>query len=395
MIKKIIFSILAFIHILKARIHDFQNRYYIKIVQFFSIRKAEKRAICNKYVLSSDEKKKIDAFYKLNYGRTIDHKWHRYFAGINNTFTKEYIPMSIHFSEIEYFLNPYKEYIKVFEDKSIISLIAKSIGIKCPRALFTFTNGTFTDEQFNYIGFSEVVKQLSNYGEIFIKPTVDSSGGKGCCICNIQNGIDTYSGESIESILKKSGKYFLIQNVIRNHKSISKIYDKSLNTFRIITYQWQESIYNAPVVMRMGRNGNRVDNACAGGIYIGVENDGTLLRNAYFDDGSVYQIHPDTKLVFGDYHIISIQGAIDAAKRMHKALSKLGIVNWDFSIDENGDPVLIEANIVGGGMDMIQVAHAKPLFEEHTPEILQWVRLMKSLPVHKREPYYFGKRIVK
>ena len=379
----------------RAQFKSWKNINSVKLVQFFSVRKDFRRRIREQYVLSSEEKTAIDDFYKKYYGRTVTHKWHSYFAGINQTFVKEYIPMSLHFSEIEYFMNPHKEYIKVFQDKSIISLLAISLGIISPMCLFKFTNGVFYDENFNLVDLNHVKDYLFDYGEIFIKPSIDSCGGRGCGIYDIHQGVDKLSGENLDTILKKAGKQFLIQNVIKNHESIRRIYDKSLNTFRIITYQWDDNIYNAPVAMRLGRNGSRVDNASAGGVYIAVDVNGQLHEKAYADDGSSITQHPDSGIVFKTYQIKSVQETIDAAKRMHRALSKLGIINWDFAIDEAGDPVLIEANTIGGGMDMVQVAHGVTLFEERTPQILQWVALMESLSPKKRVPYYFGRNMKK
>ena len=343
---------------------DYYDRYYVKLVQNISIRKKESSAICNRYPLSPTQKTEVDALFKKNYGHKISYKWHSFYAGHNGVFSANYIPLSLYYSEVEYFMNPNKAYIKVFEDKSIISLIAKSAGIKTPTALLTCSRNSFYDKNCNSISEDVVLEQLKDEGAIFIKPSVDSCSGRGCKLYNIENGVDTLTGESIQSILTSAGSNFLIQNVIKNHKTISDIYPKSLNTFRIITYQWKGKFYNAPVIMRIGRFGSTVDNACAGGIYIGVDSNGKLHEKAHSVKGEELTSHPDTGIVFNDYSILPIKETINSALRMHRMLPMLGIVNWDFTIDVYGDPVLIEANIAGGGMWMVQIAHGTGLFPQ-------------------------------
>lgn len=51
------------------------------------------------------------------------------------------------------------------------------------------------------------------------------------------------------------GENFVLQERIKCHESIRKIYAGSVNTFRIMTYRWHDSIVSAPVIMRIGRGG--------------------------------------------------------------------------------------------------------------------------------------------
>lgn len=369
---------------------DHYQRYYAKLVQYLSVRKKQSADICKRYPLSRTQKDAVDALYRPNYGHKVSYKWHSFYAGHNGIFSEKYIPLSIYYSEVEYFMNPNKAYIKVFEDKSIISLIAKSAGIQTPTALLTCNGTSCYDSDCNQLTLHEASARLRNAGSIFMKPSIDSCSGRGCKLYQMHDGTDSLTGESIQTILEKAGAHFLVQKVIRNHPSISAIYSKSLNTFRVITYQWKGEYYHAPVIMRIGRHGSTVDNACAGGIYIGVDPDGKLHDNAYSVKGEHLSSHPDSGIIFKDYSIVPLTGIIESALKMHRLLPMLGIVNWDFTIDEQGHPVLIEANIVGGGMWMIQIAHGKGLFEERTPEILRWLKHMKSVPINKRHHYFCG-----
>ena len=111
-----------------------------------------------------------------------------------------------------------------------------------------------------------------------------------------------------------------------------------------MTYIWKGQIDVVPVVMRIGRNGNYLDNAHAGGMFIALDKDGTLHKHAFTEFREVFLRHPDTHLRFEGYQIPLLPKVVEAAQRMHTAIPQLGVVNWDFTIDEEGNPVLIEAN---------------------------------------------------
>jgi D-alanine-D-alanine ligase-like ATP-grasp enzyme len=75
---------------------------------------------------------------------------------------------------------------------------------------------------------------------------------------------------------------------------------------------------------------------------------------------------------------------------MHAAIPQLGVVNWDFTIDPAGNPVLIEANCKNGSVWLPQMAHGVAAFGERTAEVLQWLRFMKKLRPHERVHYVGG-----
>ena len=72
-------------------------------------------------------------------------------------------------------------------------------------------------------------------------------------------------------------------------------------------------------------------------------------------------------------------------------LSYIGVVNWDFTIDSNGEPILIEANLDGGSIWLIEMAHGKGPFGDNTEDVLKWLRFMKKLHVDEIEKYMFGR----
>jgi hypothetical protein len=68
----------------------------------------------------------------------------------------------------------------------------------------------------------------------------------------------------------------------------------------------------------------------------------------------------------------------------------VGVSNWDLTIDERGEVVLIEGNLQFGGVRLAQMACGVPVFGEHTAEMLQWVRKMKGFNPSERYIHAFG-----
>ena len=250
--------------------------------------------------------------------------------------------------------------------------------------------GLYKDENNNIISKKEAITIIKDIGKCFIKPTVDSCSGQGCKLLNLKNGNDINGNYTIEKIFEDLGNNFVVQEFIKCHDSISKIYDKSANTFRIITYRWKNEILNTPSVIRIGRNGHYLDNAHAGGIFVAIDDDGTLHDKAFSEFKEEYTIHPDSKIAFKGYKIDLFPTVLEVAKKMHSAIPQVGVVNWDFTIDISGNPILIEANIGGGSIWHTQMSHGKGPFGEKTADILKWMNLMKHTKVEDRKKYAFG-----
>lgn len=117
---------------------------------------------------------------------------------------------------------------------------------------------------------------------------------------------------------------------------------------------------------------------------------GTLHKTAFTEFKEEFVEHPDSKLKFEGYRIPLLPNVVDAVKRMHYSLPAIGVINWDMTLDESGQPVLIEANVNGGSIWLFQMAHGCGVFGERTPEILRWLHKMNETKYSDRAQYYFG-----
>ena len=349
-----------------------------------------RRAIYSKVELTSTQKKEIDDVYYGCYGEKIPYIWHRHYTAFTGVFDPLYFPELLYIPEFERFSNIYTDFVKVFTDKNVLPYVAKMAGIKMPETIISSTRGLVRDLDNNILNDEQVLSWLSNAGELFVKPSINTGSGVGCRLIQMDGGKDQLTGNTALSVLNNLGNDYVIQRRIICSKDIENLHQNSCNTFRIVTYRWKKSIKCMPVIMRIGRNNNIIDNAHAGGIFIGVESDGTLKNTAFTEFKEVFSQHPDSGIVFENYHINGFRQVLDSAKKMHSLLPQLGVVNWDFTIDRSGNPILIEANTRGGGIWVLEMAHGKGPFGNNTKDVLRWMREMKRRKLSQRGEIAFG-----
>lgn len=382
---------------LKWFLHNAIEKRKINKLRHHEIKKFKdkrRRAIYEKVQLSEEQIKKIDDFYLKNYGEKVPYIWHRHFTAFTGNFDEKYVPELLYGPEFEHFMSQYTEYAKTFTDKNVLQFLANGAGVKMPSTYLSGVKGALRDAENRFVSKEEAKNLLSDLGEAFVKPSVDSSSGRGCFLVNFKDGMDLISGKKIDEIFGSLGKDFIVQERLKCHPSISKIYAGSVNTFRVITYRWRERILRFPVIMRIGSGGAYLDNAHAGGMFIAVSDEGVLHKTAFTEFKKEFTIHPDSGTVFDGYKIDLFPRVLEAAERLHMALPQIGVVNWDFTIDDKGEPILIEANMRNGKQSgsiwLVEMAHGSGAFGENTAEVLRWLRLMKKTPKEKRYLYEFG-----
>lgn len=346
---------------------------------------SERQQIVNQYPLTHEQKQEIDNFFLSNYGQKIPYDWHQYYAAHSGVFNAQYFPDILFYTYFERFMNPNLAYNKVLQDKNILPYVAKSAGVSMPRTIVSFSQGIYRDGDGNVLNYQNVVDVLHDGGKLFCKPSKGSCGGHGCFCMDFGK-----EGANVKASLNNLGREFVIQETVSCDSSIKAIYPNAVNTFRVTTYRWKDGFYLIPAVMRIGHGGAVVDNASSGGMFISISNDGYLQGKAVTKDNKKYSEHPDTHTIFDGHKINNFEKVIKAAMRMHAMIPQIGVVGWDFTIDENGQPLLIEANIGTVMFYFCQMSLGIPAFGDRTAEVLQWIKKMKHLPYNKRGDYAFG-----
>lgn len=272
---------------------------------------------------------------------------------------KNYIPNF--FAYYLFFPKFCKDYLIVSEDKMLTHQVFKTLGIKQPRLLLQYKNGLFYDRQKNLMTnnqLEELIKS-STAEKLFLKPTM-GLGGKGIIVFNkkerfINEEGDEISAEFILEALDKNENYIL-QEGIKQHNELNKIYSHSVNTFRVNT----KIIDGEPKILfsflRMGRGGGQLDNASLKGFVCKVDPEtGEFASQGTSKLFTKIDKHPDTDFQFEGYTFPYWDEIKDFVLKAAGKLENIGCIGWDVAYSEDG-PMIIEIN-AGAGLQSLQDNH--------------------------------------
>lgn len=334
----------------------------------------KKQCLIDKIELTNKQKECIDNFFKENYGRKINKSWHKLYESYTGKFRYNYFPEILFSTRLEPVTNPRRE-AELFGDKNLLyALFGKVENLHIPKLYISSVKGFVRDSNSKSMKLKELCEAIPD-GRYVIKKTVDTSSGRDVMICDLKNNIDSRTKKSLYEICLEFGSDFCVQECIKQWNELENLYSKALNTFRIITYIVENKIYVAPMALRLARGGADRDNIHYGGIVIGIDDKGNLRDKAFSEMGDFYTEHPDTKIIFKNYNISKISDIRETAIKCHECIPWLGILSWDFSLDENDVPVLIELNSTGQSAWFPQMCNGEPLFGEHTAYMLKKIKI--------------------
>ena len=269
---------------------------------------------------------------------------------------------------------PYN-YVCLMRNKSLFTTLCNSWGFPTVKDLAKIKDGIYYDTEY-----SSVYQMLETNNNLFVKP-IDSKKGQDIhkidYINNqiyIDNEIRSY--EDLESFMNEISyqNEFLIQKRIIQHPQISSIYEKSINTLRVVTINNLKSynpddIYVLGVELRVGANGNFTDNISVGGLKIGVNDSGYLCKYGYFNHkyGTKTPKHPDTNIIFEGYTIPYYNEAVDLCKQFHSKIKDIHLIGWDVAITEDG-PIFIEGNDSCGTDFQVLYGPMKNIYDKFLPK---------------------------
>lgn len=169
----------------------------------------------------------------------------------------------------------------------------------------------------------------------------------------------------------------VMEETVRNHPALDSMNSSSLNTFRVMTFQFPDGRWE-PICafLKVGRAGSVVDNRNAGGLIIPVDEDGLTGPALESRTNTRWSQHPDSGAQLANIKLEMFQDVVDLAVRASKPLSHTGILGWDIALTPDG-PVIIEVNaapgvkylqVIYGGIvtdEMAQVLKPRNLFSRY------------------------------
>lgn len=293
----------------------------------------------NRKYLTQEQKNEIIEYYKRLTGKTISTLDHEYFYSRTGVYSKDYIPMSFFHTDIIGRLNRLDLY-NAYSDKNLDDILLTKV--KHPHYYLKNINGYYYFEG-QPVSKTEATKLCANLNDVIIKPSL-SLKGNGVRKISVKDGITNYEGLSLDELFGQYKKDFLIQDAVHQHPRISALNPTSVNTIRMATYRSGMEVLLVYAVIRIGREGQVIDNQSAGGISAKINPDGTLGKYAFGKSGDDMIEKTDTGIVLDGYQLPSYEKAVAKVKELHYSLPLFDLVGWDISIDEDGEPVLIEWN---------------------------------------------------
>ena len=336
-----------------------------------------KRNIYKHIHWTPEQQKAFDNFWLEHYGKKISNRWHRLYEAINGHFCVEYTPEIIFTTTIELGLSPFL--LASVLDKSFVEVLYDRPDgpVKIPETLGLCSHGFLYDGRRTITSREKLLGCIADAGEAIIKPT-NASSGEDVRLMNLAGGRDTRTGKLLSDILDQYKDNFIIQKRLRQCSALAKIYDGAVNTIRITTYILDGEVFHSPLCLRIGSGGSHVDNVHAGGMGIGLSDEGVFRKYAYrlghCDSCEKFTTHPDSGIVFEGYVLPNIDRVIRAAHWLHGRTPGLGMISWDMILDQDENPVVIEANLFSQGVWFPQIINEAPLFGKNTARMLERFR---------------------
>lgn len=268
-----------------------------------------------------------------------------------------YIPGRLYDSIAEDVFNDKRMNILV-ENKFLFNKFLKMHKISC-----TDVYGRYI-KNIGFINSDDDITEEKNFlrsinGDFVMKPVQGSAQGKGVKIISLvskgryivddnelsENELEAYIHNLAENVYDNGE--ILFEKKLIQHENIQKIYGNSINTVRVCTLRLLNGeIYICAALLRVGKNGRKVDNWSGekGGIAIGIDiKTGTLNKYGYDYYSNEYNKHPDTNIYFEGIRLPYWEKIKEIVKNAAKVFPNLASIGWDVSITEAG-PVIIEGN---------------------------------------------------
>ena len=181
----------------------------------------------------------------------------------------------------------------------------------------------------------------SNKKTVVIKPPCGTLG-KGVIPVSIDSSTDF---KKLMSGLLKDYNEFVVEELIRPHRKISKLNPDSVNTVRFTTYLDGDKVIVHDTFMKVGQKGSFVDNGGAGGIFVHVDHlTGRFDTDGCAENGIIYPEHPHTGVKFKGYRLPKWEQARKLACELAKSMPEIVYGGWDLTFTKDRKWVIVEGN---------------------------------------------------
>ena len=290
------------------------------------------------------------------------------------------VPENICHDVIENILNPMR-YAKFYADKNMFDKLLPEGSL--PRTLLRKMNGFYYSAGYELLEMDnsrlDTLLNVSSIDRIIIKPSVDSSSGVGVKLF-VKNYGGVWMSHDGKDVLTKEyldrfyGKDLIIQECVNQLEYINQFNPTSINTLRLTLYRSvkDDSFHVPSAIIRIGGKGSVVDNAHAGGCYVGILPDGTLDKKVLNQYGTIITEFNGVDFT-KDYKIPYWDKVVEFGKEVGKCIPHHRLLALDLMLDEEGNPKVIEFNCEYYSMWLFQFTSSSA-FGEYTDEIIEYCK---------------------
>lgn len=314
--------------------------------------------------LSDNFKKRIDEYWK-QYGVRVSKDWFRFYLGCTGIEDVRFVENGLWYSQILCRLNRFDLYL-AYEDKNQYDELFAG-RVRLPETVVRNINGVFYSADYNPITEKEAIKSVLAMPRVIVKPTLESGGGKGILVINNINS--NSESEILKAIRQKN---VIVQKFLEQSKTYSLFNPETINTIRVVSFFWQGNVYILTIYLRVGDEKKEFVE-CHTRI-INVYEDGSLgmLINDHDGYRKPSKNH-DLKSLIETVKLPCIDKIVEIIKKEHLRLGGyFGVIGWDFSVDKQENPVLIEINMHWPAIDHIQMLNG-PAFGDLTDEVMKYI----------------------
>ncbi len=301
--------------------------------------------------------------------KNVNTDWLLIYGNISGLFDPHFVPESVYYTLMEPCLNN-KAFAKGYNDKNYYSLlIDKSL---LPETYLSNIEGELYDSNRKYLGTEDAILMILRRASFVIKPAVDSGGGRDVSLWHLRGEVfvsDNDDRLTVEEILHRYGKNYIIQEVLDQHPFYERYNHSSVNTVRIVTYRSvaDNKVHVINMVFRVGALGKITDNQASGGFACGITSDGCLNGKAVDKNGNVYTSVNGVELESG-LKLEGIDQMISVATENATRFCYSRILGFDLCIDTKGKVRIIEINNINLEINFLQMLNG-PLFGVFSEEV--------------------------
>ena len=211
--------------------------------------------------------------------------------------------------------------------------------------------------------FNTIESFIQRYGFVIAKP-IRGEQGKGVL------KISKNDKASIDELLTNCRQAdYILEEMLSNERSIDAINPTSLNTVRVYTLKQRNGQTRIlGIMLRVGRNGNHVDNWGSGGIGYNFDVEtGICVDYGRDKQNRPYIFHPGSNIQMIGFHLPNFEELKLYVERLSQVCPQARFVGWDIAITPSGF-ALVEMNCPGGH-DFLQ-AFGEPFGDVLKKELL-------------------------